>query len=367
MIIGIPKELKSGERRVAVTPDGVKQIVSAGHKLLFQKSAGELSGFSDEEYSEAGATLVSSGAKVWEACSLLVKVKEPDPREYQYFRPDLSVFSFLHPAANLDLTTAMLESNVTGLDYDLVTLESGRLPILEPMSMIAGKLSIQNGARCLEASSGGIGILLGGTPSVDPAKVVIVGCGNAGQAAAEVALGMGADTTILDINEDKLSEFARSHPKLKTTISTDQSIDEFCKTADLLIGAVLIPGAKAPKILKESHLKSMRPGSVMIDICIDQGGFAETSRPTTIDKPSYIEQDVVHCCVANMPAMVPRTSTMALTIETIPWILNIANQGVLESIRESLPIKKSLTMYKGQLTNKAIADSFDLPFSDIEV
>jgi len=365
MKIGIPRELKEGERRVALTPKGAKELVEAGHQVLVQAGAGELSGFENSLYKEAGATLVEQLEQVWNDCDLLVKVKEPHPDEYKLLREDLSVFSFLHPAASQDLTIAMRDSGVTGLDYDLVTLENGRLPILEPMSIIAGKLSIQNGARFLEASEGGYGILLGGTPSVAPARVLIIGCGNAGRNAARVAVGMGAKTTILDINEYVLKSLKKELPEANTTLSTPETLEAELRECDLLVGAVLVPGAKAPKIISKDHLKLMKAKSVMVDICIDQGGFAETSRPTTISKPVYSEEDVVHCCVANMPAMVPRTSTLALTAETLPWIKEIAATGIEDAIQNIEPIKKSVTMKAGKITNKEIAEAFDLEFSKV--
>ena len=365
MKIGIPRELKEGERRVALTPEGAKKLLKAGHQVLIQSGAGELSGFENELYQEAGATLVEQLEQVWGDCELLVKVKEPHPEEYKFLREDLSVFSFLHPAANKDLTVAMRDSGVTGLDYDLVTLETGGLPILEPMSVIAGKLSVQNGARFLEASEGGYGILLGGTPTVPPAKVLVVGCGNAGRNAAQIAVGMGAETTVLDINEEILGKFKKELPKVKTSLSTSDTLKAALKDTDLLIGAVLVPGAKAPKIITKEHLRLMKPKSVLVDICIDQGGFAETSRPTTISNPVYTEEGVVHCCVANMPAMVPRTSTLALTAETLPWIEKIASLGVEKAIQTLEPIRKSVTMKGRKITNKAVADAFGMKFSAV--
>jgi len=360
MIIGIPKELKQGEARVAITPEGAMSLSSSGHVVLIQTGAGELSGYSDEDYHSSGAEIVQSLADVWKGCELLVKVKEPAPEEIPFFRAGLNVFSFLHPAAHPELTKAMVESGVTGLDYDLVTLDDGKLPILEPMSVIAGKLAVQCGATALQAGAGGSGVLLGGTETVPPAKVVIIGGGNAGKNAALVARGMGADTVILDIDTEKLSRFSKNNPSIKILYSSPETIIKEISHCNLLIGAVLIPGAKAPKIITKEALLTMPAGSVMVDICIDQGGFSETSRPTTISEPTYIESGVVHSCVANMPALVPRTSTKALTNETLPWIKILANQGIQSALKDSVALRHSVTMFGGKLTNEVIGQALGM-------
>lgn len=357
MIIGIPRERKEAERRVAITPDGVMEVVQRGHKVLIEKDAGVLSGFSNDEFKSAGAEIVSSLAEVWERCNLLVKVKEPAAEEIKFFRPDLAVFSFLHLAPVPDLTKALVNSGVTGLDYDLVMLENGRLPILEPMSIIAGKLAVQCGAYALQASHDGRGVLLGGSTGVKPGKVVVIGAGAAGSNAARVAVGLGADVTVMDINPERLEPFTYGVHRCKTVHSTSGAIRREIATADLIIGSVLIPGALAPKLITRDMLTEMRPRAVIVDICIDQGGFAETSRTTSINNPTYIESDIVHYCVPNMPALVPRTSTIALTNATLPWIKMLADKGIEGTLKTSKPMRLSLTNYKKNLTNKAISDA----------
>lgn len=366
MRIGVPRERKTGERRVAITPDGVGELDVRGHKLFVEVGAGLLSGFTDEEYRAAGATLVPELADVWSNADLLVKVKEPAPEEFQYFRPGLAIFSFLHPAADAALTNALVRSGVIGLDYDLVTLEDGRLPILEPMSIIAGKLSIQCGAFALQAAAGGSGVLLGGTPGVKPGKVVVVGAGAAGSNAARVALGMGAEVTVLDVNMARLQPFAEGNIRARTLYSTPAALERELTDADLVIGSVLIPGALAPKLLKQSSLKEMKKGSVIVDICIDQGGFAELSRATSIAEPTYFEEGVVHYCVPNMPALVPRTSTQALTIATLRWIKRLSDHGILSALRESEPLLKSVVSYERNLTNHEIGEAVGLKSISID-
>lgn len=361
MIIGVPRERKTAECRVAITPDGVRELVRIGAKVLIETNAGELSGFSDEEYAASEAEVVPSLADVWNRCDLLVKVKEPAPEEVEFFRPDLAVFSFLHLAVTKELTAAMVEKGVVGLDYDLVTLDNGRLPILEPMSIIAGKLSIQCGAYALQSNCGGRGVLLGGSVGVPPAKVVVLGAGAAGSNAARVALGMGAEVSILDINTEKLAPFSNTSARARTVYSTPTALENEVVNADLLIGSVLIPGALAPKLVTRELLKTMRSGSVLVDISIDQGGVAETSRPTTITNPTYIEDGVVHYCVANMPALVPRTSTIALTNATLPWIKMLVQKGIEKTLRGSAPMLRSLTSYKGKLTNIEIGQATGIP------
>lgn len=357
MIIGVPRERKTAERRVAITPHGVRELQRIGAKVLVETNAGELSGFANEEYIDCGAEIVETLADVWNRCDLLVKVKEPAPEEFEFFRPGLAVFSFLHLAVAPELTTALVEKGVTGLDYDLVALDSGRLPILEPMSIIAGKLSIQCGAYALQANCGGRGVLLGGSVGVPPAKVVVLGAGAAGSNAARVALGMGAEVSILDINTEKLAPFTDTGMRARTVYSTPTALENELGNADLLIGSVLIPGALAPKLVSEKLMQSMRAGSVLVDISIDQGGVADTSRPTTITDPTYIEHGVVHYCVTNMPALVPRTSTIALTNATLPWIKMLVTKGIDQTLRTSAPMLRSLTNYKGKLTNKEIGEA----------
>ncbi len=357
MIIGVPRERKQGECRVALTPDGAAQLCAKGHKVLIEKGAGDLSGFTDQEYLAAKAELRGGLAEVWGEAELLVKVKEPAPEELPLFRAGLAVFSFLHPAVAPELVTALVDSKVVGLDYDLVTLDDGRLPILEPMSVIAGKLSIQAGAVALQSGGGGRGVLLGGAPGVRPAKVVVVGAGAAGSSAARVAQGMGAQVVVLDVNLDRLQPFASGHAQTSTLYSSPQALARELHDADLVIGSVLIPGALAPKLISRSQLPTMKHGAVIVDICIDQGGFAETSHPTSIAQPTYVESSVVHYCVPNMPALVPRTSTLALTNATFRWIESIAALGVNEAIKRFKPLRRSLISYDGHLTNAVVADA----------
>ncbi|MCC6220447.1 MAG: alanine dehydrogenase [Deltaproteobacteria bacterium] len=362
MIIGIPKERKPDERRVALIPDGARVLTNLGHRVLLETQAGALSGFSDDDFKAAGAEIVPDLKSVWGQCELLVKVKEPSPDEIGFFRPGLAVFCFLHLAVAPELTKAMVEQKVTGLDYDLVTLDDGRLPILEPMSVIAGKLSIQCGAYALQANCGGRGVLLGGAVGVQPGKIVVVGAGAAGSNAARVALGIGAEVSILDINPQKLQPFAERIPPTKTLFSTPDTLRREIAEADLVIGSVLVPGALAPKLLTREMLTTMKKGSVIVDICIDQGGFAESSRPTTISNPTFVEDDVVHYCVTNMPALVPRTSTIALTNSTLLWIQRIAGLGITGAVRKSPPLRRSLTSYKGNLTNAVIGRDLNMKF-----
>lgn len=364
MIIGVPRERKEGERRVAITPDGTRDLVDTGHKVIIETNAGLLSGFSDEDFRSAGAEIVPSLEQVWKPAQLLLKVKEPAPEEYKYFRPGLAVFSFLHLAPAAELTQTMVETGVTGLDYDLVMLDDGRLPILEPMSIIAGKLAIQCGAYALQANSGGRGILLGGSVGVRPARVVVVGAGAAGSNAARVALGCGAEVSILDVNLPKLQPFCDGVLRARTLYSTPSALEREVKNADLLVGAVLIPGALAPKLITRKYLAQMRPGSVFVDISIDQGGVSETSRPTSHAEPTYIEEGVIHYCVPNMPALVPRTSTEALTGATLPWVKILAKQGIESAILHSVPLRRALTSYQGNLTNTVIGDALKMKALD---
>ncbi len=357
MIIGVPRERKPGERRVAMVPDGAAELTAKGHTVLIETKAGELSGFPDAEFVSAGAEIVPTLDDVWNRCELLVKVKEPAPEEVKFFRPGLAVFSFLHLAVAPQLTKEMVQSGVTGLDYDLVMLDNGRLPILEPMSIIAGKLSIQCGAYSLQAGAGGKGILLGGSVGVRPGKVVVIGAGAAGSSAARVALGLGAEVTIMDINTEKLVPFTYINPRARTVFSTARAIEREIQTADLVVGSVLIPGALAPKLITREMVNKMQKGSVIVDICIDQGGCAESSRPTTIAEPTFTDSGVVHYCVTNMPALVPRTSTEALTSATFFYVKMLAERGIQETLKTNLPMKRSLTSYKGHLTNSIIGDA----------
>ncbi len=364
MIIGVPRERKEGECRVAVTPDGAATLIGRGHTVLIEKQAGVLSGFSNEEYQKSGATLVETLTDVWTKADLVIKVKEPAPEEFPLMRENLAVFSFLHPAALPEMMKRLLESKVVGIDYDLVMLDDGRMPILEPMSVIAGKLALQCGAYALQSSVGGRGMLIGGLAGVRPAKVIVLGAGAAGSSAAYSALGLGAEVVIMDINVDRLLPFTTGPVRATTVYSTARAIIRELPQADLVIGAVLIPGAKAPKLITREMIKNMKPGSVFVDICIDQGGCAETSKSTTIHAPTYVSEGVIHYCVPNMPALVPRTSTAALTQATLPWLVKIADEGVSAAIHRHRPLNRSVVSMHGKLTNRAIGEALNLDYLD---
>lgn len=359
MRIGVPRERKQGECRIALTPKGVLRLTEHGHRVCIEKGAGEKSGFFDDEFLTAGAQITPDLESIWRESDLVVKVKEPAAEEIPFFNPNLSVFCFLHHAAFPELTDKMLASGMIGIDYDLVTLGDGSLPILRPMSVIAGKLSIQCGALALQSNMSGRGVLLGGTDTVSPARVLVIGAGAAGSSAAIVAHGMGAEVVVLDINQKKLDALPKS-AKMHTAYSDEKTIRQEIATADLIIGSVLIPGDKAPKLVKADMLPSMKKGAVFVDICIDQGGCAETSRSTSIAEPTYVEQNVVHYCVPNMPALVPRTATEALTNETIGYIETLANKGIKQALRESDPLFQALTICEGKLTNNIIGQALKL-------
>jgi alanine dehydrogenase len=362
MHIGIPVEIKSGENRVSCTPSGVRHLVSAGHRVVVQAGAGVGSGFGDDKYRRAGAVITSSAEKVWKS-DLVVKVKEPLPGEYSFFREELLLFTFLHLAGVPELTAKLLDSGVTALAYETVQDGAGRLPLLAPMSEIAGKMSVLMGAFFLGHHHGGKGKLLGGVPGVLPGKVTILGGGSAGMHAAKEAAGLGADVTVLEINQEKM-RFLESAlpPQVHTLYSTEQHIEEQLATTDLLIGAVLVPGAVAPKLVTRAMLRNMTKGAVLVDIAVDQGGCVESCRPTTHQDPVFIEEGIVHYCVANMPAAYPQTSTEALTGVTLPYIRRIADFG-LESAMVMMPgLSSGLNIWKGNITHEALAKSLGKPF-----
>ncbi|HEX9926111.1 MAG TPA: alanine dehydrogenase [Anaerolineae bacterium] len=362
MIVGIPKEIKDSEYRVSMTPGGVHQLVEAGHTVLVETQAGEGSYFHDEDFIEAGATIVSAEA-VWTEAEMVVKVKEPLPGEYQYLRPGLVLFTYLHLAADEALTRAMLESGVTGIAYETVELPNGTLPLLTPMSEVAGRMSIQIGAHYLERHEGGRGKLLGGIPGVRPANVVIVGGGVVGTNAAQMALGLGANVTLLDINIDRLRYLGEVlHGKFTTWASNPHNITRGARFADLLIGGVLVKGAKAPKLVSREMVSQMKPGSVIVDVAVDQGGCVETTHPTTHSNPTFFIDGVVHYCVANMPGAVPRTSTYGLSNATLPYVLKLAQFGFEQAVRADPPLAMGVNIYKNQITYQAVAEAFDLPF-----
>jgi alanine dehydrogenase len=367
MIIGVPKEIKTEENRVAVTPTGVTGFVSRGHKVLIERGAGLGSGLTDRAYEAAGATLAESAEEVWNQSDLIMKVKEPQLSEFPLLRRGLILFTYLHLAANETVTRELLQRKVTGIAYETIQLDDGSLPLLTPMSEIAGRLSIQVGAWCLQAENGGRGILLGGASGVRPGKVVILGAGMAGTAACQIAAGMGAYVSILDINPTKLRyvhDILGGH--VTTLMSNRANVEEEIVDADLVIGSVLIPGAKAPKLISRSLARRMKPGSAFVDISIDQGGCAETSRPTTHLQPIYVEEDVVHYCVTNMPAIVPNTSTYALTNSTLSYGLELANRGFPQALIRNKALAKGLNTYDGKITHEGVATAFNLPLTPLD-
>lgn len=360
MIIGIPKEIKPDEYRVSMTPTGVKALIDAGHKVIVQNGAGEGSGLGDMEYIRSGAMMRYEASEVFKESDLIVKVKEPIESEYKLFKPSQILFTYLHLAADESLTRFLLEKNICAFSYE--TLEvNGRLPLLEPMSEVAGKMASLMGVVHLGRYHGGSGILASGVVGTQRAKVMILGGGVAGKAAAQIAAGLGADVTIFDINLERLHYLDDVMPSnVATMYSSSNSITSILPSVDIVIGTVLIPGAKAPKLITREMLKLMKKGSVLVDVSIDQGGCFESSHPTTHSNPTYVEEGVVHYCVANMPGAYPRTSTFALTNATLQYIKTLAEFGG-EKVIEKLPVMKSaLNTYEGKLTNKAVADAFDM-------
>ncbi|WP_374164617.1 alanine dehydrogenase [Arcticibacter sp. MXS-1] len=365
MRIAVPAEIKNNENRVAMTPAGVIHLVRFGHEVFIQRGAGNGSGFTDEEYQQAGAVIVETAEEAW-AMDMVMKVKEPVPSEYKYFREDLILFTYLHLAPEPELTKALVDNKVVGIAYETVQLANGSLPLLTPMSEVAGRMSAQIGAQFLEKSQGGKGVLLAGVPGVKRSKVTIIGGGVAGTNAAKIAVGLGADVTIIDLNPDRLRQLDDIFGYQVTTLmSNPYNIANAVKESDLVIGAVLIPGARAPKLVTEEMVQSMETGSVLVDIAIDQGGiFESTDRITTHDNPTYTKHGVVHYAVANMPGAVPRTSTMALTNVTVPYAIQIANKGYKKACLENEALLKGINTLDGYVTYKAVADCHALPFED---
>ncbi|WP_366923945.1 alanine dehydrogenase [Metallumcola ferriviriculae] len=366
MIIGIPKEIKNNENRVAITPAGVEALVANNHQVIVEENAGMGSGFNDGEYKNAGAE-VAAAADVFSHSEMIMKVKEPQPEEYDLFQEGQILFTYLHAATGPELIKTLLAKKVVGISYDTVQLENGALPLLAPMSEVAGRMSVQIGAQFLEKPKGGRGVLLAGVPGVPAANVVIVGGGVVGTNAAKMAVGMGARVTILDINPDRLMHLDDLFgSKVQTLMSNSFNIEQAAKTADLLIGAVLLPGARAPQLVTEAMVKQMNFGAVIVDVAIDQGGCIETiDRITTHDQPTYTKHGVLHYAVANMPGAVPRTSTFALTNATMPYALNIANKGYLQAVREDLALAKGLNVCAGKVTHPVVADGLGYPFEPI--
>ncbi len=358
MIIGVPKEIKDKEFRVGMTPGGVKTLIATGHVVLIEQGAGDGSGFSDLEYKEAGSTIIDSAAELYESAEMVVKVKEPLPQEYTFLKENLILFTFLHLSPFPDLTDILLEQKVTGIAYETVQLDDGSLPLLEPMSAVAGRMAIQVGAHYLEKEAGGRGILLGGVPGVERGHVTILGSGTVGSNACEIAVGMDAEVTVIGRNIKRLAELEDIYASRITTLaSNQQNIEEQLKKADVIVGAVLIPGGNAPKLITYDMLNKMKKGSVLVDVSIDQGGCAETSMPTTHSDPVFEVDGVIHYCVSNMPGAVPRTSTFALTNLTMPYIKLIADNGLLNALQANEPLFKGVNVYDGKLVHKAIADA----------
>lgn len=367
MKIGVPKEIKNNENRVAMTPAGVLSLIANGHEVYIEKGAGLGSAFTDDDYIAAGAKIVDTAADAWNA-EMVLKVKEPVKSEYNYFREGLILFTYLHLAPEPELTKALIEKRVTGIAYETVQLPNRSLPLLTPMSEVAGKMATQVGAHYLEKYQGGKGILLGGVSGVPRGKVTVIGGGIAGTNAAKIAVGMGADVTIIDLSPERLRQlediFGRD---VQTLISNPYNIADAVRSADLVIGSVLIPGAKAPKLVTEEMIKSMSPGSVVVDIAIDQGGCFETSeKVTTHDNPTFVKHDVVHYTVANMPGAVPRTSTLALTNNTVPYALQIANKGFIKACLDNPALKLGLNTVDGHVVYEAVADAQGLPYVAVD-
>lgn len=366
MIIGVPKEIKSEEYRVAIVPGGVETLKGRGHTVLIEKDAGLGSGFTNEEYEQAGATVVEQPEQVFSKAEMVLKVKEPLTSEYALLRDGQVLFTYLHLAASLPLTESLSQRGIIGIAYETVQMDEGYLPLLAPMSEIAGRMAPQEGAKYLEVTYGGRGVLLGGIPGVPPANVVVLGAGNVGYNAARVALGMGASVTVLDINPRRLRALDESlQGRLVTMIADDYNIRVAIAYADLLIGAVLVPGGRAPKLVTRDMLKLMRPGAVIVDVAVDQGGCVETSHPTTHHDPVYKEEGVVHYAVANMPGAVPRTATRGLTSNTLPYVLRIADKGWKRAAAEDPALARGINLVHGRITHRGVADAFGLPCTPV--
>lgn len=361
MKIGVPKEIKNNENRVGMTPAGIYQLVKRNHTVFIQTNAGFGSGFFDEDYKEVGATILNSIEEVYASSDMIIKVKEPIQEEYGLIKPDQVVFTYFHFASSETLTTAMIKSKSVCIAYETVEDADGSLPLLIPMSEVAGRMSIQQGAKYLEKPIKGRGVLLGGVPGVPPGKVLVLGAGIVGIQAAKMAAGLGAHVTIMDINMKQLRYVNDVMPNhVVTEFSSEYNIRRRIKESDLIVGGVLIKGAKAPKLITKDMLKEMRPGTVIVDVAVDQGGCFETTKPTTHEDPTYIIDDVVHYSVANMPGAVPYTSTMALTNVTLPYVIKLANEGWEEACKKSVPLSKGLNIVKGDIIYTEIAETFNL-------
>lgn len=367
MKIGIPREIKANENRVSLTPGGTEALVEAGHAVLVESGAGLGSGFSDAEYREAGAEIMADAASVWGAAEMVVKVKEPIEQEWELVRKGQVVFTYFHFAANEKLTRAMLASGAVCIAYETVELRTRELPLLTPMSEVAGRMAVQEGAKYLEELNGGRGILLGGVPGVPPARVVVIGAGVVGVNAARIAAGMGASVAILDVSLERLRYLSDVMPaNVQMVFSNRHNLLSQIADADLVICAVLIHGAVAPKLIRREDLRSMRTGAVIVDVSVDQGGCVETSRPTTHQNPTFIVDGVVHYCVSNMPGAVPITSTLALTNASLPYVLQLANKGYRQALRESPPLLHGLNIINGKISHRRVAETFGMEYHPAE-
>ena len=366
MIVGVPKEIKDKECRVSLTPGGVESLVHAGHKVLVQTSAGIASGFGDEQYEQSGARIVDDPERVFAGAEMILKVKEPLPEEHDFMRPGLLLFTYLHLAANKELTKLLVERQVDAIGYETVQRPDGSLPLLTPMSEIAGRMAVQIGAHYLEKTQGGRGILLGGVPGVRPGSVVIIGGGTVGSSAGQVALGLGARVTMIDINLDRLRHLDQvMHGRMNTIASNRRNIGEAVRRAELVIGAVLVAGAKAPMLVSKEMIASMAPGSVVIDVAVDQGGCIETIRPTSHSDPTYTVDGVIHYAVPNMPGAVPRTSTYALSNATLPYVMRLAEVGFEQAISRDVALWRGVNTCAGHVTHEGVADATDLEYTPV--
>ncbi|WP_346855471.1 alanine dehydrogenase [uncultured Draconibacterium sp.] len=367
MIIGVPKEIKNNENRIALTPAGAAELVKRGHDVYVQAGGGNGSGFPDEDYISAGAQILPTIEDVYGIAEMIVKVKEPIEPEYKLIKKGQILYTYFHFASGEELTHAMIENGSICLAYETVELPDRSLPLLVPMSEVAGRMSVQEGAKYLEKTFGGYGVLLGGVPGVLPAKVLIIGGGIVGTEAAKMAAGLGADVTIMDVSLKRLRYLDDIMPaNVKTMMSNEFNIREMVQTHDVIIGAVLIPGAKAPHLVTKDMLKIMRPGTVMVDVAVDQGGCFETTKATTHAEPTYVIDDVLHYCVANMPGAVPRTSTIALTNATLPYAIQIAEKGWKQACIDDASLRKGLNVVDGKVVYKGVAEAFDLPYQQVE-
>jgi alanine dehydrogenase len=367
MLIGVPKEIKNNENRVALTPAGAAELIKRRHEVYVQTGAGNGSGFPDEDYISAGAKMLPTIEDVYSIAEMIIKVKEPIESEYKLIKKGQILYTYFHFASGKELTDAMLENGSICLAYETVELPDHSLPLLIPMSEVAGRMSIQEGAKYLEKTYGGYGVLLGGVAGVLPAKVLIIGGGIVGTEAAKMAAGLGADVTIMDVSLKRLRYLDDIMPaNVKTRMSNEYNIREMVQTHDVIIGAVLIPGAKAPHLVTKDMLKTMRPGTVLVDVAVDQGGCFETTKATTHADPTFVIDEVLHYCVANMPGAVPRTSTIALTNATLPFAIEIANKGWKQACIDSEPLRKGLNIVDGKVLYKGVAEAFDLPYQEVE-